>query len=91
MATTTDRKDDAMTIEQTIVYKIGDRVILDGNIPATITNTNVWCGPVRNTYGGDNCHGVSVRPDDGYSDSGYSTRSRAVALYRVRPVEEVAS
>jgi hypothetical protein len=91
MATITDRKDDAMSTDQTIVYEIGDRVILDGNIPATITNTNVWCGPVRNTYGGDNCYGVSVRPDDGYSDSGYSTRSRAVALHRVRLAEEAGA
>lgn len=66
--------------------RIGDRVILDGKVPATVTNTGVWCGPVRNCYSANNQDGVSVKPDTGYENAGYTTRARAVAMSRVRPM-----
>lgn len=68
----------------TKTFSIGDRVILDGKVPATVTNVGVWCGPVRNSYRVGNQDGVSVKPDPGYDRAGYSTRARAVAMYRVR-------
>lgn len=55
------------------LYKVGDRVILDGNIPAVVTATSVYVGGSGTS--GRRETGVSVRPEGG--------RARPVRLDRL--------
>ncbi len=54
-------------------YQVGDRILLDNSVPATITRTGVYINAAHD----ERETGVSVRPIGG--------RAKAVALWRVRP------